>query len=602
MAGLNSSAVPQDVGPDGECVLIQSWFAASVQLALGVITIGTLVFKWFWVESGRSRRKYYDFRSDLLKQAVGATWLHGLNVALAGPLADAASGDECEWYFLETTMGCTIGTFLIVYFNRASSDILRSILGDKAKNWVTEGDYTHSGVEFNTTRRMKDLVIFVFFCCTASKLLTTLFLMIFSDDLTWIAQLLLSPFSDKPEMKVFVVLALVPFPLNILQYWFIDSRIAPEAVRSKVLSRSLTDPARRLGRLAEPAAFGHSKTVPLAPRAKAAPAPYLASVALPEEKPDLSEPLIPKEPEPKPRPSAPAVLVHVHDCKGEENEDIVDHVFHTVPLGELNEEAFVQFAQRDNVAAPMGLEQFEEEDMRQFFKQFARRGSITKDRLQAVMRKQRLMVEVYRAFDRDGGGEVSIGEFKKFGALFFQPPTNLGTSLGSVVQQEFQRSPADIFGAPDIFSTGGGKYRVLHKVHVEEHAQSYEGMLKNINPAEYWRKKYDVGAIVDISHIVVPKPQQVVRGYVVAAAQHSQTEVEDVPSGWINLWTLNDGQRWCMPVDEKADLQALELKAGEDWKTLQRLFETIHPNSRSAANSKEWSKFLHQRLFGDDEP
>lgn len=85
-------------------------FGIIVQMALGIISVGSLVVKKFLPSEKRS---WKVFCLDIWKQLSTSLFAHFVNVFLAVYLENMTNyGNGCVWYFMNLSLDCVFGLIL----------------------------------------------------------------------------------------------------------------------------------------------------------------------------------------------------------------------------------------------------------------------------------------------------------------------------------------------------------------------------------------------------------------------------------------------------------------------------------------------------------
>ncbi|CAD7931556.1 unnamed protein product [Amoebophrya sp. A25] len=106
-----------EAAPGPECTLVPGMFGVFVQVALGVFCFSSLIVKW-QVETPPIRPGII-FARDSSKQILGGCYMHSLNMLAAIIFATKRSaGDECDWYWVNIMIDCTLGTLLNCFYLR----------------------------------------------------------------------------------------------------------------------------------------------------------------------------------------------------------------------------------------------------------------------------------------------------------------------------------------------------------------------------------------------------------------------------------------------------------------------------------------------------
>lgn len=179
------------------------------------------------------KRSQRIFTLDVSKQAFSAGWQHTLNVALAVFLVkNAKSGNECEWYFVNFVCEFCFGVFLsfmihkfVMYFaNKYDILILQSgvYLSLHEAQYVYMYEWEELDKHINYRVWGIQLVVWLFIV-TISKIAVFALEFIYSEEFISVGIYCLSFFDGHPNLELVFVMFIVPFTLNSLQYWIVDS-------------------------------------------------------------------------------------------------------------------------------------------------------------------------------------------------------------------------------------------------------------------------------------------------------------------------------------------------------------------------------------------
>eukprot|EP00922_Rhytidocystis_sp_ex-Travisia-forbesii_P032296 GHVS01048016.1.p1 GENE.GHVS01048016.1~~GHVS01048016.1.p1 ORF type:complete len:374 (+),score=86.96 GHVS01048016.1:66-1124(+) len=193
------------------CALLEG-FGILIQLALAFLCFSMLVLKR---QRERPRRSWSVFLLDSSKQLTGAFTIHILNLVFASLLSEHHGGDECNWYWINIVVDCTLGVFfLYLYFNR----VKRILHLEGSNEFGYYGDPPRGGIW------IRQMLIWQFIVC-AMKLTMVVVMLIAHTPLEIIAGAALSPLTNFPKGKLVVVMVLTPFVMNTFQLWITDSFI-----------------------------------------------------------------------------------------------------------------------------------------------------------------------------------------------------------------------------------------------------------------------------------------------------------------------------------------------------------------------------------------
>ncbi|PNS17572.1 hypothetical protein CAC42_8115 [Sphaceloma murrayae] len=219
----------------GECHLLGP-FAILVQGALGILALGSLVFKR-WRERPRRPMKVWLF--DASKQVVGTALLHVANLAMsmlssadvdparkAKNLAEQ-SADEgermpnpCSFYLLNLAIDTTIGIPILVILLRVLHSLfLRTPLANPPES-LKSGHY---GSPPHVNWWMKQC--FIYFLGLFGMKVFVLFMFSALPWLPWIGDWALRWTEGNESLQIAFVMFLFPLMMNAIQYYIIDAFI-----------------------------------------------------------------------------------------------------------------------------------------------------------------------------------------------------------------------------------------------------------------------------------------------------------------------------------------------------------------------------------------
>lgn len=207
-----------------ECQILAGVFGLAVQGILFALCVGILVGKKL-VDPGRSWR---EFLLDSSKQFVGAGWIHVLNLLCAEALeARLEKGDQCEWYWINIVVDCTLGV-LVEYLALVALTTLLAKLAAKVRvedSAFASGEYRDPDTnEIVLSRYTKQLALWVV-VVSVMKFSMVILMIAFHDSMQTIASGVLSPTQQNPKLKLLVVMIATPFCMNAFQFLLVDSII-----------------------------------------------------------------------------------------------------------------------------------------------------------------------------------------------------------------------------------------------------------------------------------------------------------------------------------------------------------------------------------------
>ncbi|KAM8972137.1 store-operated calcium entry regulator STIMATE-like [Pelodytes ibericus] len=193
-------------------------FGVLIQAVLGMVAFSTLMLKR-WKEPKDERRPWKIWFYDTSKQAIGALFIHFTNVYLS----DLTEEDPCSLYLMNFLLDATLGMFLIwinvkivsVIVERQQFTIL--VFGEygdppQASAWLGQ-----CGIYFLILIIEKSIISFVLLIPGWTKL----------------QEIVLNYIPD-PQLELVLVMLVVPFIVNALMFWVVDSLIMRKHKRVKV--------------------------------------------------------------------------------------------------------------------------------------------------------------------------------------------------------------------------------------------------------------------------------------------------------------------------------------------------------------------------------
>ncbi|CDR88089.1 related to Vacuolar membrane protein [Sporisorium scitamineum] len=225
---------------DGDNCKLMGPFALFVQAIMGILVIGSLVYKR---QREKPKRKWKIWALDVSKQLLGQLFVHILNVVLSDFVASGGGENPCSLYFLNILVDTTLGVFFIYIALKWVTHILTERFGLEG---FVSGQYTpplptivstsgssSSSVQSGASRRsfrrgrprieywLKQLGSYLFVLLLMKMAVLVLFALFpFLFDVgSWI----LSFFGSHKDVQVLFSMALFPLAMNILQFWLIDS-------------------------------------------------------------------------------------------------------------------------------------------------------------------------------------------------------------------------------------------------------------------------------------------------------------------------------------------------------------------------------------------
>eukprot|EP00927_Polykrikos_kofoidii_P025653 TRINITY_DN23008_c0_g1_i1.p1 TRINITY_DN23008_c0_g1~~TRINITY_DN23008_c0_g1_i1.p1 ORF type:complete len:568 (+),score=76.48 TRINITY_DN23008_c0_g1_i1:90-1706(+) len=205
-----------------ECRVLAGPVAMILQFALFLCCCCLLFYKYIRQSNGRS---IVEFGMDSSKQLFGAGWIHILNLFYSVSLKDSFGnlGDECEWYWVNIVVDCTLGVFITyVLLKLMTKMVIRA--GAEEADSLQSGTYTSKDGTIQLERYAKQLVMWLG-VVTLMKIAVLAIMGTFSLIFIFVAKVVLFPFAWNSTTKLAVVMIFTPIFMNSLQFWVTDNFI-----------------------------------------------------------------------------------------------------------------------------------------------------------------------------------------------------------------------------------------------------------------------------------------------------------------------------------------------------------------------------------------
>ncbi|NP_001026013.2 transmembrane protein 110-like [Gallus gallus] len=184
-------------------------FGVLLQALLALCVFCTLMLKRF-KEPKEERRPWRIWFYDTSKQAIGALFIHFANIFLS----ERTEKDPCSLYLINFILDATLGMLLIW-------------LGVKVVSWAVQRQkYTYLvfgeyGDPPQAAAWISQCILYLLIM-VVEKTLINLVLLI--PGWTELQQILLS-YIPNPQLELFLVMLVVPFIVNAVMFWVVDSLI-----------------------------------------------------------------------------------------------------------------------------------------------------------------------------------------------------------------------------------------------------------------------------------------------------------------------------------------------------------------------------------------
>ncbi|XP_061845441.1 store-operated calcium entry regulator STIMATE isoform X2 [Colius striatus] len=184
-------------------------FGVLLQALLALCAFSTLMLKRFR-EPKEERRPWRIWFYDTSKQAIGAIFIHFANVFLS----DLTEEDPCSLYLINFILDATLGMLLIWFGVKVVSWVVQR----KKYTCLVFGEY---GDPPQAAAWIGQCVLY-FLIMVFEKTVISLVLLI--PGWTKLQQILLG-YIPNPQLELVLVMLVVPFIVNAIMFWVVDSLI-----------------------------------------------------------------------------------------------------------------------------------------------------------------------------------------------------------------------------------------------------------------------------------------------------------------------------------------------------------------------------------------
>ncbi|KAL4658446.1 store-operated calcium entry regulator STIMATE-like [Arapaima gigas] len=195
-------------------------FGVLIQALLAVVAFSTLMLKRFR-EPAAIRRPWRIWFYDTFKQAIGALFIHFANVFLSTLTVE----DPCSLYLMNFLLDATLGMLVIWAAVKAVSKVVEY----KQFTLLRFGEY---GDPPQAAAWVGQCVVYLFIM-VLEKTVVSLVLLI--PGWTKVQEVLLD-YIPNPQLEVALVMLIVPFFVNAIMFWVVDSLMMRK--NNKILAAS----------------------------------------------------------------------------------------------------------------------------------------------------------------------------------------------------------------------------------------------------------------------------------------------------------------------------------------------------------------------------
>ncbi|XP_018421690.1 PREDICTED: store-operated calcium entry regulator STIMATE-like [Nanorana parkeri] len=215
---LNMSDLVRDAPQGCDNGALMDRFGVLIQAVLALVAFSTLMLKR-WKEPKELRRPWRIWFFDTSKQAIGALFIHFTNVFLS----DLTEEDPCSLYLMHFLLDATLG-MLVIWL---SVKLVSMIVERQQYTLLVFGEY---GDPPQAAAWLGQCVIYLLIM-VVEKTIISLVLLI--PGWTKLQEIVLDYIPD-PKLELVLVMLVVPFIVNAIMFWVVDSLIMRKYKRIKV--------------------------------------------------------------------------------------------------------------------------------------------------------------------------------------------------------------------------------------------------------------------------------------------------------------------------------------------------------------------------------
>ena len=155
-----------------------------------------------------------------MKQCGGATYGHFANIFLSYLLVNKNENcDECQWYCLNFIIDTTFGTLFNISFLTSFVYITLIFCSKDMKEYIKIGDYGYPPSLYIWILQFVLWLIII----SCGKLIILPILIYLSSSISQGLEFIFDGLKNDPNLELVVVMIIIPFFLNSLQFWLQDS-------------------------------------------------------------------------------------------------------------------------------------------------------------------------------------------------------------------------------------------------------------------------------------------------------------------------------------------------------------------------------------------
>lgn len=193
-------------------------FGVLIQGVLALVAFSTLMLKR-WKEPKEERRPWRIWFFDTSKQAIGALFIHFTNVFLS----DLTEEDPCSLYLMNFLLDATLG-MLVIWL---SVKFVSAVVERRRYTLLVFGEY---GDPPQAAAWLGQCGLYLLIMIVEKTIITLVLLI---PGWTKLQEILLDYIPD-PKLELVLVMLVVPFIVNAIMFWVVDSLIMKKYKKIKV--------------------------------------------------------------------------------------------------------------------------------------------------------------------------------------------------------------------------------------------------------------------------------------------------------------------------------------------------------------------------------
>jgi len=198
------------------CMLMGDAFGVLIQLTLGVLAFGCLLYKRF---REKPRREWDVWLADTSKQAIGSLIAHGFNMLFSDILTNQIEDNPCLYYFVNFLIDSLLGMLLCFGMLKV---LQRMRFWERCGCCLWNADSGFYGDPPQGRIWLGQLGVWLAIVTVVKFVLLGMIVAV-KHPLYRFGAWVMSPINNYPRVELVVVMVVVPFLVNVVVFWISDN-------------------------------------------------------------------------------------------------------------------------------------------------------------------------------------------------------------------------------------------------------------------------------------------------------------------------------------------------------------------------------------------